>query len=359
MSAKSLVNSTNVPKILKAIDDAGYCRRPAETHALVGLLTQREGARAMVIQGEPGAGKTAYAEFIAEGLKAQFNDVTLVRYQFHSWSSPDEIYHTVNVKAAVTADGANVTLPGFLMQIAKASQKGVVVALGDEFDKAPERVEHLFLDVLQSGYLPDGEGGVIQINMNNVIWVFTSNDERDLGDAFMRRVRRVYMSRLNATIVDSLVEKWTQYPLHLCRLGRLIAHEIAQQEDTYASPQEVRRLLDELVNLTDVGVLNSAEETVEVVAAWSAKNALAGRKIIGEHAPKTDWKKYVTQQEWQMHRNNRLNERTLQQRAQSRMQSDPLATKKMADVIAILFGAVKKHVNHVRRQNGQEKLSRN
>lgn len=60
----------------KKLEEAGYITRRPEILALQGLLRKRNGsARVMLVQGEPGAGKTAFAEAVAKRSQSPRNRV--------------------------------------------------------------------------------------------------------------------------------------------------------------------------------------------------------------------------------------------------------------------------------------------
>ena len=279
--------SISVKGVLKKMSDEGYYLREPETLALGGLLTQTGGVRAMLIEGLPGAGKSALGEFLAKALGGP-----MVFHLFHAWSDSDELFTGVDVVSAVAGDAENARLPGVLARVATASktaspEQPVVVVL-DEIDKTPERVENLLLDVLQTGRVPLQPGVHDEIVLDNVIFMITSNGMRPLSDALSRRLRRLYMNPLPAKKVIELVTNGLKSKpgfdkpelKGVVKIAHTIAHQVAENEGTYLSPQELSRLVEELVNLRMEGQIENTRQVQYVVAGWAAKSALRGTELV-------------------------------------------------------------------------------
>lgn len=251
---------------LKSLEEglvaSGYTPRRRELLAVAGTLAaQGKGARAMLLEGPPGAGKSFLAESLAELLEATF-----IPYQCHSWTDADEMFVGVNVVAAVAGDSEGTRQDGVLALAAKASQEGFVVLLVDEIDKAPQRAEDLFLDWLQSGRVPVAPGVHLQTVLDNVLVCFTSNGQRELGIAFPRRVRRVFMESLPLNQQLEWLQARTHHPQGVVKVAWKLAREIAAEEgNSDLSLQEGHRLLGEL------DFCESHSDVVEVVASWAAR----------------------------------------------------------------------------------------
>jgi len=170
----------------------GYHARPEELAALRFILLGRvSGARCLLLEGAPGVGKTFLGEVLAKG-----QEWPLVFYQCHSWSSDQELFRSIDVAAAVAGDAAGVITDGALTAAAKHSLHGKVVLIVDELDKAPERVDALLLDFLQSGRVPLPRGLFFQGNQDHLVVLVTSNKVRELHPALVRRCRRLVMKQL-------------------------------------------------------------------------------------------------------------------------------------------------------------------
>lgn len=273
----------SIKSIHEKMRNEGYYLREQEALAIGGLVSQTGGARAMLVEGLPGAGKSALGEFLARAMGSQ-----LVFHLFHAWSDSDELFTGVDVVSAVAGDAENARLPGVLAQVAMLSKEATpdrpVVVVLDEIDKTPERVENLLLDVLQTGRVPIKPGVHDTIILDNVIFIITSNGMRPLSDALSRRLRRLHMKPLPSSKVIELVTGWLRKKegfdkpelKGVVRVAYAIANEVANKEGTFLSPQELSRLVEELVNLRLQGQLQGTRNVRYVVAGWAAKSATKG-----------------------------------------------------------------------------------
>lgn len=228
----------------------GYQARPAELAALRFMLNGRvAGARALFLEGAPGTGKTFLGESLGNGL-----GIGIVFYQCHSWTSDQELFEGINVTAAVAGDSAAVRQDGCLLAAAKRSLNGRVVLIIDELDKAPERVDALLLDFLQSGRVPTA-GGTLQANLDNLLVFVTSNKMRDPHPALLRRCRRLRMEPLPDDVFDALVTNKAECGRALARQLRRLCKSAAQADSQETSLQEVVNFAEEVklaTNLEDV-----------------------------------------------------------------------------------------------------------
>ncbi|TAM71042.1 MAG: MoxR family ATPase [Microbacteriaceae bacterium] len=164
--------------------------------------------RPLLLEGEPGTGKTALAEALSQSLH-----IPLIRLQcyegidstqaLYDWDFTRQILHLRTVEAASAAHDAQA--PGtttldpealeqslfderFLLArpILRALRESPVVLLVDEIDRADDEFEAFLLEVLSTNQVTIPELGTITASVPPIV-VLTSNRTRELHDALKRR----------------------------------------------------------------------------------------------------------------------------------------------------------------------------
>ena len=189
---------TSPQNLSDALRATGYL--PDEGLATVAWLAMRL-RRPLLLEGEPGTGKTALAEALAQSTGA-----TLVRMQcyegidasqaLYDWDVTRQVLHLRALEATRTA-GSQVDVQTaerslfderFLLErpVLRALRTSPSVLLVDEIDRADDEFEAFLLEVLSDFQISIPEIGTVKAESAPLV-VLTSNRTRELHDALKRR----------------------------------------------------------------------------------------------------------------------------------------------------------------------------
>jgi MoxR-like ATPase len=248
--------------------------------------------RPLLLEGEPGTGKTALATSLAEAF-----GIPLIRLQcyegidaqtaLYDWDFARQILHLHSVRAAQSdADVGRVEgelyTERFLLArpILRALKESPAVLLIDEIDRADDEFEALLLEVLSEYQVSIPEFGTVRAEVPPIV-VLTSNRTRDLHDALKRRCLYHWIDH------PDLEREVEILSVRLPEVGRRLATRIVEivqrlrQEKRLLKPPGVAETIDwasavhelgsddldlETATLT-LGALSKSREDVEYLRA--------------------------------------------------------------------------------------------
>lgn len=217
-------------EMLEKLADAGYC---ANTKIIDALRTALFLGKPLLIEGEPGAGKTSLAYAAAKAF-----ELPLIRLQMYEGLTDDKILYDydyqkqlltleavrpviekefagMSANEAVNAASKKIDFYGkeFLIErpvLKSINGDGRKVLLIDEIDKAPEEVEYMFYEFFEDYKISIPQYGTVTCPVEQRPLVFmTSNGYRELSQALKRRCAYLYIPNKTALEMTGIIRMKT------------------------------------------------------------------------------------------------------------------------------------------------------
>ena len=294
-------------EIISRLQTAGYFADKQIAYALMGAM---ETDRPLLVEGDPGVGKSSLAIALATALQ-----IPLIRVQCYEGIAPESILYDydyqrqllvvsairdklntamqdMDVSESVRYVAKNVRFFGeeFLLErpILRALRSpGKKVLLIDEIDKASEEIEHTLLETLSDFAMTIPEYGTVRCRSEDQpIVILTSNRYRELSSALKRRCFYLYIKhktqaeikdilRLKVSDDDAFCDRVAGY---LEQIGKLdLQHPVSISEGI----DWAKFLLSGMQANSAADIQNTAEYTVGFLAKDSMDRKTILERVFG------------------------------------------------------------------------------
>ena len=269
------MSKTNVKTFHKSLHDNGYLCTENFADKVYCALRKKPMSITMLI-GQAGTGKSFLPETLGDVLKC--NVYVKQAYQGMDWDEfvrkhiPDE-----NTKSGIKSIDAE------LLRAVQESKKKQVILLLDEWDKTRISSDSYFLDFLQTGRI-SVSGQKYQANLDNLIIFFTSNNERDISEPLLRRVKVIEVEHLPVSLVAKVLKgRYKDDSVAMSTIEpvlKLYDTSVMSKMDKPATIQELCDLINDWVTYNNEGKQPDWEELIYTNVTKNERNHLALQKEI-------------------------------------------------------------------------------
>ena len=266
---------TDVQSFHKSLKDNGYLCTDKFADSIYCALRKKPMSITMLI-GQAGTGKSFLPETLGNVLGC--NVYVKQAYQGMDWDEfvrkhvPDE-----NTKSGIKSIDAEL-----LCAVRESKDKKVILLL-DEWDKTRISSDSYFLDFLQTGRI-SVSGQKYQANLDNLIIFFTSNNERDVSEPLLRRVKVIEVEHLPVSLVANVLQsKYKDNAVASSLIEpvlKLYDTSIRSTMDKPATIQELCDLINDWITFIEQSKDADWQDLVYINVTKNERNHLALQKQI-------------------------------------------------------------------------------
>ncbi|MBI4022972.1 AAA family ATPase [Candidatus Berkelbacteria bacterium] len=252
----------------------------AQLKLAVARMKRGQGA-VLLLEGEPGGGKTSFARALAESLGGRC---------FYYSGCPDkerDLLYAIDVQGVLERTHGWEAGPAW--EAFEATKRGEYsVLLVDEVDKTHPGFDAFLLRLLQEFAFRAPGGTEITADAGKLAVVLTSNGRRVLRPELRRRCKRVQVPLPTGDRLRAIIRQLAAFPVPagllelVIRLGEAIRQA---NKDEAPAPQELAGLTDDLLTLAAEGEDN---QTVwrAVASGWLVKS---GEPALVDKVARFNW----------------------------------------------------------------------
>ena len=194
------------------LSENGYFPNRKIAYAILNAL--RDDSSPLLIEGDPGVGKTSLAQAVSAMLNIPLIRVYYQRQLLVVSAIRDKLNESlkdlsVNESIKAVAQNTEFYGPDFLLKrpvIEALTMKGRKVLLIDEIDKTEPEIEHALLEMLSDFAITIPEYGTIQCAQEDRPIVFlTSNNYRELSQPMLRRCSYLYIEHKTLEEIKKII----------------------------------------------------------------------------------------------------------------------------------------------------------
>jgi len=256
---------SSIDELERALLDTGYL--PDRGLATALYLSVRLD-KPLLLEGEPGVGKTEAAKAIARTLGARLIRLQCyegldVQHAVYEWNYSRQLLH-IRAAQEGQVDEQELFGPEFLIRrplLEAIESEESVVLLIDEIDRADDEFEAFLLEILSDFTITIPEIGTVHANRKPTV-ILTSNRTRELHDALKRRCMFHWIGHPALEREIEIVK--LRVPGVPERLAEQVAGFVARlREADLAKPPGVAETIDWATALVELGKDELDRETVE------------------------------------------------------------------------------------------------